>query len=38
MYLSDEAKKQLKELAEKEKRNPSQQLLILLEFYEKNQK
>ncbi len=35
MYLSPEAKKKLKELAEKEKRNPSQQLLMILDFYEK---
>ncbi len=38
MYLSDEAKKKLKELAEKEMRNPSQQLLVIMDFYEKHNK
>ena len=34
MYLSNEAKAKLKELAHKERRNPSQELLVLIEFYE----
>ena len=38
MYLSLEAKKKLKELAEKEKRNPSQELLVIMDFYEKHNK
>ena len=35
MYLSIEAEKKLKELAGQEKRNPSQQLLVLIGFYKK---
>ena len=38
MYLSLEAKKKLKELSEKEKRNPSQELLVIIDFYEKHNK
>ena len=38
MYLSLEAKKKLKALAEKEKRNPSQELLVIMDFYEKHNK
>jgi len=38
MYLSIEAMGKLKALAKKEKRNPSQQLLIILEHYEKHDK
>ena len=38
MYLSDEASEKLKELAEKEKRNPSQQLLVVMDFYKKHNK
>jgi len=38
MYVSDEAEKKLKLLAEKEKRNPSQQLLFIMDFYNKNKK
>ena len=36
MYLSPEVQQKLKALSEKEKRNPSQELLILIDFYEKN--
>lgn len=38
MYLSSEAMQKLKELAEKEKRNPSQELLMIMDFYEKHNK
>ena len=38
MYLSLEAMQKLKELAEKEKRNPSQELLVIMDFYEKYNK
>ena len=38
MYLSIEAKQKLKELAEKEKRNPSQELLVIIDFYKKQNK
>lgn len=35
MYLSHNAKIKLKALAKQEKRKPSEQLLVLIEFYEK---
>ena len=38
MYLSIEAKKRLKELANKDKRNPSQELLVIIDFYENQNK
>lgn len=38
MYLTNEARQMLKALAEKEKRNPSQELLIIIDFYEKYNK
>ena len=38
MYISDNAQKKLKKLAEKEKRNPSQELLVIMDFYEKHNK
>ncbi len=38
MYLSPEAMEKLKELAEKEKRNPSQELLVIINFYVKHNK
>ena len=38
MYISSEAKQKLKELADKEKRNPSQELLVIIDFYEKHNK
>jgi hypothetical protein len=36
MYLSPEAKQKLKELAEQEKRKPSQELLVIIDFYKKH--
>ena len=38
MYLTDEARGKLKVLAEKEKRNPSQELLTIIDFYQKHNK
>jgi len=36
LYLSPEAEAKLRELAEKEKRDASRQLLVIIEYYEKN--
>ena len=38
MYIIPEAKERLKQLAKQEKRNPSQQLLVIMDFYEKHNK
>lgn len=35
MYLTDEAKQKLKALSYREKRNPSQELLVIIDFYVK---
>ena len=35
MYLTDEAEKKLKALAQREQRNPSQELLVIIDFYVK---